>query len=229
MNSPLSIAIDGPVAAGKGDIAARLANELHITYVYTGAMYRMLALACIEKHISLKDPKRIVTLLSEVTLDLVEPDSDSPYAYKALLDGIDVSERITEHDTAMGAAEVSIIPEVRAFMVKRQQELALGKRVVMEGRDIGLRVLPHAQLKIYLTASLVERAKRRLLQWKEKGIRKALDEVIEHTKQRDTQDMTREIDPLQKLSTAWELDTTNMTKDEVILQIKTELKKRNLL
>ena len=229
MNSPLSIAIDGPVAAGKGDIAARLANELHITYVYTGAMYRMLALACIEKHISLKDPKRIVTLLSEVTLDLVEPDSDSPYAYKALLDGIDVSERITEHDTAMGAAEVSIIPEVRAFMVKRQQELALGKRVVMEGRDIGLRVLPHAQLKIYLTASLVERAKRRLLQWKEKGIKKSLDEVIEDTKQRDTQDMTREIDPLQKLSTAWELDTTNMTKDEVILQIKTELKKRNLL
>ena len=229
MNSPLSIAIDGPVAAGKGDIAARLANELHITYVYTGAMYRMLALACIEKHISLKDPKRIVTLLSEVTLDLVEPDSDSPYAYKALLDGIDVSERITEHDTAMGAAEVSIIPEVRAFMVKRQQELALGKRVVMEGRDIGLRVLPHAQLKIYLTASLVERAKRRLLQWKEKGIKKSLDEVIEDTKQRDTQDMTREIDPLQKLSTAWELDTTNMTKDEVIWEIKTELKKRNLL
>ena len=226
---PLHIAIDGPVAAGKGDIAARLAKELHLTYIYTGAMYRMLALACIEKHISLKDPKRILSLLNEITIDLVESDPDSPYAYKALLNGKDVSERITQHDTAMGASDVSSVPEVRVFMIRCQQELAQGKRVVMEGRDIGLRVLPHAQLKIYLTASLEERAKRRWLQWQEKGIEKTLEEVIEDTRQRDTQDMTRAKDPLQKLPDAWELDTTNMAQDEVVSQIKTELKKRNLL
>lgn len=229
MNPPISIAIDGPVGVGKGDIAVRLASDFHLTYIYTGAMYRMLALACIEKQISLKDPKGILTLLDEATIDLVEPDQDSPYAYKALLNGTDVSERITRHDTAMGAAEVSVVPEVREYMVRRQQELAQGKSVVMEGRDIGLRVLPHAHLKIFLTASLEVRAKRRWLQWKEKGIEKTLDEVIKDTKERDTQDITRAADPLQKLPDAWELDTTNMTQDEVVDRIKAELNKRKLI
>lgn len=225
----LQIAIDGPVAAGKGDIAARLAQELHIAYVYTGAMYRMLALACIERRISLKEPKLILSLLNDITIDLVEPDSDSPYAYKALLDGKDVSERITRPDVAMGASDVSVIPQVRTFMVLRQQELAQGRNVVMEGRDIGLRVLPHAQLKIYLTASLEERAKRRWLQWKEKGVDKTLKEIIEDTRKRDAQDMARATDPLQKLPEAWELDTTNMPQVEVVKRIVTELNKRNLL
>ncbi len=229
MSLPLQIAIDGPVAAGKGDIAARLAKDLHLTYIYTGAMYRMLALACIEKHIPLDDTKRILSRLDEIIIDLVEPNADSPYAYRALLNGRDVSERITRHDTAMGAAAVSSIPEVRTFMVKRQQELADGKPAVLEGRDIGLRVLPNAQLKIHLTASLEERSKRRWLQWKEKGIEKSLPEVIEDTMVRDTKDMTRQTDPLQKLPDAWELDTTNMTQELVIEEIKKELRKRNLL
>lgn len=227
--TPLQIAIDGPVAAGKGDIAARLAKELHFTYVYTGAMYRMLALACIEKQISLKDTKRIQSLLKEITLDLVEPDPDSSYAYKALLNGVDVSERITRQDTAMGASDVSLIPEVRLFMVFRQKELAHGQNVVMEGRDIGLRVLPEAQFKIYLTASLKERATRRWKQCKEKGIEKTLDEVTEDTRVRDEQDMIRATDPLQKLPDAWELDTTGMTQEAVIEHIKLELKSRQLL
>lgn len=227
--TPLQIAIDGPVAAGKGDIAGRLAKELGLLYIYTGAMYRMLALACIEKDIPLKDPERVLPLLQTISIELVEPDPNSQYAYKALLDDVDVTERITEQDAAMGASDVAVIPEVRQFMVSRQQEIAESKRVVMEGRDIGLRVLPQAQLKIYLTASVEERGFRRWLQFKEKGIQKSRDEVLADTKLRDDQDMTRPTDPLQKLPDAWKLDTTGMTQEEVVGRIKEELIKRNLL
>ena len=229
MKPLLSVAIDGPVGVGKGDIASRLARELGLTYIYTGSMYRALALACIDRHIPLTNSTEVLRVMRDVSIELVASDQDSQYPYKVLLDGTDVTERIIEQDVAMGSAHVSVYPEVRACMVERQQEMAQGKRVVMEGRDIGLGVLPQAQLKIYLTASLEERAKRRWLQWKEKGIERSLNEVMNDTKKRDIQDMTRETDPLQKLTDAWELDTTNMTQDEVIWEIKTERKKRNLL
>ena len=227
--TPLQIAIDGPVAAGKGDIAGRLAKELGFLYIYTGATYRMLALACIEKDIPLKDPERVLPLLQTISIELVEPDSNSQYAYKALLDDVDVTERITDQDAAMGASDVAVIPEVRQFMVKRQQEIVQSKKVVMEGRDIGLRVLPEAQLKIYLTASVAERAHRRWLQFQTKGIEKSPDEVLADTELRDNQDTTRPTDPLQKLPDAWELDTTGMTQEEVIARIKEELVRRKLL
>lgn len=227
--TPLQIAIDGPVAAGKGDIAARLAKELGLTYIYTGAMYRALALACLRAGTSTKDPKKVQQLLDKVTIELTQPDASSRDAYKVLLNGEDITERILEPDVAMGASDVSIIPGVRKTMVQRQKELAQGRSVVMEGRDIGLRVLPEAQLKIYLTANLPERAQRRRLQWKAKGITKDLQEVIEDTRLRDTQDMSRATDPLQKLPDAWELDTTKLTQEEVVEKIKQQLKKRHLL
>lgn len=226
---PLQIAIDGPVAAGKGDIAGRLAKELGLLYIYTGAMYRMLALACIEKNILPKDPEKVFSLLSIVSIELVDPDPNSQNLYKALLDGVDVTERITEQDAAMGASDVSTIAEVRQFMVKRQQDIARGHRVVMEGRDIGLRVLPNAQLKIFLTATLEERARRRWEQNKLKRINQSLEEVIEDTKKRDFQDMNRAVDPLRKLPDSWELDTTSLTQPEVIEKIKEELRRRRLL
>ena len=226
---PIQIAIDGPVAAGKGDIAARLAKELHLAYIYTGAMYRMLALACIEQGKSAKDKEFVISLLDIVDIDLSEPEPDSGYAYRAMLDGRDVSDRIVQQDVAMGASDLSIFPEVRVFMVRKQQELAIGKRVVMEGRDIGLRVLPEAQLKIYLTASVNERALRRWKQFQSKGIDKSLEEVIEDTKRRDEQDMKRATDPLQKLDDAWELDTTGLSQEEVVGRIKDELIRRGLL
>ena len=130
---------------------------------------------------------------------------------------------------SQGSSDVSTIPQVRKFMVARQQELARGKSVVMEGRDIGLRVLPQAQLKIYLTASLEERARRRWNQYKTKDPTKTLAQEIDETKIRDTQDTSRAADPLQKLPDAWELDTTDMTQEQVVDAIIQELKRRNLL
>lgn len=225
-NAPLQIAIDGPVAAGKGDIAFRLAKELHLMFINTGVMYRMLALACILRGVSTKDKEKIIEVSRDIHIELA-PSEKQPFI--ALLDGEDVTERITEPDTASGASDVSIIPEVRERMVAIQKNLAKGRRIVMEGRDIGLRVLPDAQLKIYLTASLEERARRRFLQWQEKGIKKPLTEITKEIELRDTQDMKRETDPLQKLPDAWELDTTNVTQDEAVAKIKQELIKRRLL
>lgn len=229
MTHQLHIAIDGPVASGKGDIAGRLAKELQITYIYTGAMYRMLALACIEAGISTKDADLVYQKLQHITLSLRPPTATSLHPFMAVLNDTDVTERIFKQDVAIGSSDVGTIPEVRRWMVARQQEMAQGKSVVMEGRDIGLRVLPNAQLKIYLTASLEERAHRRRLQFEAKGIKKSHEEVLSDTKLRDHQDMTRITDPLQKLPDAWELDTTGMTQEEVVLCIKKELMKRKLL
>lgn len=225
--APLQIAIDGPVAAGKGDIAARLAKALNVVYIYTGAMYRMLALACIRECVGTKDVPKVLDVLGRITIDLGKPSGE--HAITALLNGEDVTDRIMAPDTAQGASDVATIPEVRAIMVARQQKLAEGKSVVMEGRDIGIRVLPNAQLKMYLTASIEERARRRWEQWKKKGIDKPMAEVIEDTRIRDEQDSSRATDPLQKLPDAWELDTTGMSQDQVIEAIVAELTRRNLL
>ncbi len=225
----LQIAIDGPVAAGKGDIAARLAKELHLLYIYTGAMYRMLALACITDGVSTKEEQGVYVVLSKSSIELARPPKGSVETFIAKLNGTDVTARIMEPDVAAGASDVAVFPNVRKEMVIRQQQIADDKPVVMEGRDIGLRVLPHAQLKIFLTASLEERAQRRFDQWKQKGIVVSMDKVIEETKIRDAQDMGRATDPLQKLPDAWELDSTTMTQEEVVREIVKELTKRKLI
>ncbi len=225
----LQIAIDGPVAAGKGDIAARLAKELHLLYIYTGAMYRMLALACIHEQVSLKDENTIMAVLGKSTIELVRPKKGSTATFIAKLNGKDVTERIMEPDAASGASDVSVFPRVRAVMVARQREMAKGQPVVMEGRDIGLRVLPNAQLKVYLTATLEERARRRYEQWKQKGIDHPIKQVIEETRLRDKQDSERATDPLQKLPDSWVLDSTDLSQEEVVDAIVGELRKRRLL
>lgn len=225
----LQIAIDGPVAAGKGDIAARLAKTLGLTYIYTGAMYRALALACIREGVDVKDKKKVIQILSKITLDFGVVDPSKKATFTIFLNKEDVSDAIVEQRVAMGASFVSVIPEVRKTMVALQQKIARGKRVVMEGRDIGLRVLPHAQLKIYLTASVDERARRRFLQWQKKGLKKTYDETLQDTKTRDLNDMTRVTDPLMKLPDAWEFDTTGLSQKDVVIRIIEEVRKRNLV
>jgi len=229
MNAPLHIAIDGPVASGKGDIAARLAKTLELLYIYTGAMYRALALACINRGISCKDEKNVMNILNAASIDIIAPEVNDKYPYVVLLDGVDVSERITKQDTAQGASDVGVLASIRIWMVNRQQQMAKGKRVVMEGRDIGLRVLPEAQLKVYLTASVQVRAQRRYIQWQASGIQKTFEETLSDTKARDLQDTTRSVDPLQKLPDSWELDTTHMNQEDVVMAIIGELKERKLI
>jgi cytidylate kinase len=228
LNKPLQIAIDGPVAAGKGDIAARLAHSLHLVYIYTGAMYRVLALACLRAGVELNDSKNVLDVLSKTVIDFGEVDSSSCRTFTVFLNKEDVTDEILEQRIAMGASDVSVIPEVRKIMVARQQEIARGKRVVMEGRDIGLRVLPNAQLKIYLTASIEERAHRRFLQWQEKKQHKTFEETLKDTKARDLQDMSRKTDPLMKLPDAWEFDTTGLSQEQVVSRIIEEVKTRKL-
>jgi CMP/dCMP kinase len=225
----LQIAIDGPVAAGKGDIAARIARKYSLVYIYTGAMYRALALACIMSNVDFKDEKKVLEVLSHTRIDFGEVDKNSTRTFKILLNGTDVTEEIFTQDAAMGASDVSTIAEVRRIMVAKQQEIAEGKNVVMEGRDIGLRVLPNAQLKIYLTASVEDRAHRRFLQWQEKGVESTFQETLTDTKRRDDQDMNRENDPLKKLPDAWELDTSGLSQDTVITKIDEKLKEKHLI
>jgi cytidylate kinase len=225
----LQIAIDGPVAAGKGDIAARLAKELHLLYIYTGAMYRMLALACINNGISMRDENAVFAVLEKSSIELVRPEKGSKETFVAKLNGQDVTSRIMDPDTANGASDVSVFPRIRKIMVSRQQQMADDQPVVMEGRDIGLRVLPNAQLKIFLNASLEERAKRRQAQWMKKGIDLSMEKVIEETRLRDKQDTERATDPLQKLPDSWELDSTELSQEQVVDCIKQELRLRKLL
>lgn len=229
MKQYLHIAIDGPVGAGKSDISSRLALELGLTYLYTGAMYRALAWVCLTRSISLHDESRVISTLQHTIIDLLPQDRESRYPVKVFVDSRDVTRELFTPTIDTAVPIVSKINLVRKEMVRRQKQMADGRGVVMEGRDIGSRVLPKAQLKIYLTASLEERAKRRWEQIKEKRKDKLLSDVLDETQKRDYEDMTRSVDPLQKIPDAWELDTTGMTQEKVVARIKEELKKRKLL
>lgn len=228
MDNPIQIAIDGEVGSGKSDISNRLAKKLGMTYLYTGAMYRSLALACTREGIAFNDTGKVISLLNKYTFDLRPPSQKSTRGFSAVLNDEDVTNKLFSPLIDQGSSDVSTIPDVRKFMVTRQQEMAKGKSVVMEGRDIGLRVLPHAQLKIYLTASVEERARRRWKQNIKQHIHQSLDRVLEETQKRDKQDKTRIADPLTKVPDAWVLDTTGMSQEQVVAAIIKELKNRNV-
>lgn len=223
---PLQIAIDGPVGSGKSYIASELAKRLGITYLYTGAMYRALALACYRQSIPFKDAASVVPVLHSLSIDLKPADVGSNRPCRVFLNNSEVTEELFTPIIDQGTSDVSTLSEVRKFMVSLQQRMAAGKAVVMEGRDIALRVLPHAQIKIFLTASVEERAKRRYDQYRKKGIEKTYQEILSDTKIRDTQDTTRETDPLQVVPGAWVLDTTAMTPEQVIETIIHRIQQR---
>lgn len=228
-NKSLQIAIDGPVGSGKSDISTRLAKKIGLVYLYTGAMYRAFALACLRDHVTPKDTPHVLPLLTKYSIDLVPPDTKAKRAFKVLLNGKDVTEKLFTPRVDIATSDVSTLPEVRKFMVARQQELAQGKSVVMEGRDIGYRVLPNAQFKIFLTADPRVRARRRFAQYQSKGIKKTFQEVYKDTLLRDDQDKHRAADPLKKLPDAWRLNTSGMNQTQVIAAITGELKRRHLI
>jgi cytidylate kinase len=205
-----AIAIDGPAGAGKSTVARRLAEHLGWTYVDTGAMYRAVGLAAVDSGIELDDEEALTTLVSDLRLDLVDG--------RWFLDGTDISDRIRSPEIARAASMVARSPGVREAMVARQRETARAGDVVMEGRDIGSVVLPDADVKVFLTASLDERARRRDRESASStsttfaGVRDALEA-------RDTADVTRSISPLAPASTAIEIDTTDLSIDEVVQRI----------
>ncbi|MBN2209359.1 MAG: (d)CMP kinase [Candidatus Coatesbacteria bacterium] len=208
----LKVAIDGPCASGKSTIAKLLAQRLGFKLINTGAMYRAVGLLALERGIDPLDEAAVCSILPDIDIDLVGPASSQ----RVILNGRDVTERIAQPDVAKAASDASSLLPVRRELVARQQAMAQEGGVVLEGRDIGTVVLKDAECKFYVTASIEERARRRLKDYEGMGIEKALAEVQDELRQRDQNDMTREHSPLKKADDAIELDTTHLTIDQVI-------------
>lgn len=219
MHQSFQIAIDGPVAAGKGTISRLLAQQLGFLYVDTGAMYRATALLALREGINLDDEDRVVALLEKSKLEMRNPlptkETDGRLT-TVILDGEDVSWAIRTQKCGDGSSKVAVLPKLRRVLVKKQQEIAASQNVVMEGRDITFRVLPDANLKIFLTASIEARAERRHTQYLSKGVNISIEEVIQEIKERDERDMQRDTDPLHIVPDAWVIDTSNLEIEEVV-------------
>ena len=205
------IALDGEAGTGKSTLAKNIAKKYGIVYMDTGAMYRCVTLDMINNNISLEEIEKVSTILDNIKIDMKNEDGED----KFYLNGEDVSKKIREKQVNDLVSQVSHIPVVRERMVDLQRKLAMGKKIVMEGRDIGTNVFPNAQAKIYLTASAEERAKRRFEQNKEKGIDISYEEILKNVIFRDNNDKTSSVAPLKKAEDAYELDTTNYSLEEV--------------
>ena len=216
----LIIAIDGPAGAGKSTIASRLARRLGYVNLESGAMYRALALNAIEWDASFDDEAALLKMAkdSRITLDRIIGGN------RVLLNGKDISARIRERDVTEGASRASVHPKVREWMVARQREMGIGGGVVMEGRDIGTKVFPDADLKIFLDADPVIREQRRLDQQRIIGAPAAA--MAAELRERDRRDRTRAASPLVAAEDAVVLDSTHMTEDEVLDRIEELVEQR---
>ena len=204
----IRIAIDGPGGAGKSTIAKLVGDKLGLEYIDTGAMYRAVGLKLNRKGIKPDDLISISNILEETTIDFVNG--------KIILDGDDVSDIIRTQEISKFASIYSQIPEVRSKLVDIQRRIAAGKSVIMDGRDIGTNVLTDAELKVFLTADSMVRARRRYDEFRSKGVKANLDDIHEEIKDRDYQDMNRKLNPLVQAEDAIRLDTSDMTIDEVV-------------
>lgn len=212
---PITIAIDGPVGAGKSCIAALVAKRLGILYLDTGAMYRAVGLYMLRNGIDPHDAINVAKRAPLVHVDVRYEEGEQ----RVLLGGEDVSEAIRNNEVSMAASAVSAVAVVRHLMVSRQQEIARARSLVMDGRDIGTCVLPEATLKVYLTAAPEERARRRCQQLAQKGVDVPLEQVLSELKARDHADMTRIVSPLRQADDAVLIDSTSLTIEQVVDRI----------
>lgn len=220
------ISIDGPSGSGKGFLASTVAKKIGYLYIDTGAMYRAFGLYVSKNNIDLNDEEKIKEAMNKVSIDFTYDENNNLRTY---LNGKDVSDEIRTEQVGMLASVVSAVPYVRHDMIERQRKLAGKNNVIMEGRDIGSVVFKDAELKIFLTASIEERAKRRFHDLLDKGRKVTYGEVLEIMKKRDEQDLTKEISPLVKTDDMIEIDTTFMSKDEVIDKVIELVKKKGLV
>ena len=211
MNDIISIAIDGPSGAGKSTLARRCAAAFGFLYADTGAIYRTVGLAAVRAGIDRKDEQAIIALLPTLWIEMKYDEDGEQRMY---LNGEDVSDAIRMPEISIAASDVSALPVVRQFLLEMQRSLARTQSVLMDGRDIGTVVLPDADLKVFLTASAEERARRRVLQLEEKGVTEDYEKVLQEIRYRDEQDMNRETAPLRQAEDAVLLDTTELSYDE---------------
>ncbi len=228
MSDKFQIAIDGPVASGCSTVARLLAKRLGFLYVDTGAMYRMVALLALRHEVDPKDESKVTALVKDADLNLRQPvaEEQDGRLITALLNGEDVSWLIRTEEINQIVPKVAALPAVRKLLVKKQQEIAQRTDVVMEGRDITYRVLPEANLKIYLTASEVIRAKRRQLEEQARGLDVSFEETYQRLLERDRQDKERAVDPLKIVEGAWVIDTSELKINEVVDLIKAKVDAR---
>ena len=205
----ISIAIDGPSAAGKSTIAKIVAKKLDYVYIDTGAMYPCVGYYCLENNVDLHDENAVTQALDNIKIEMNS-------ANQVFLNQEDVSAKIRHDRISMAASVVSTYQEVRNFLVLQQRQMASQGGVILDGRDIGTVVLPDAQLKIYQVASSKTRAKRRYLENLQRGLEADLDTIQKEIEQRDYQDIHRKISPLKKADDAIEIDTSDLSLEEVV-------------
>ena len=215
-----NIAIDGPAGAGKSTIAKKVSAELSFIYVDTGAMYRAIALYLLRKEIRTDDSEIVKQALKEIEIAIQYVEGEQ----RVLLNGEDVSGKIRTEEVGNMASKAAALPCVREKLLELQRNLAKEHDVVMDGRDIGTNILPQAQLKIYLTASVDTRANRRYKELQEKKVDCDLEEIKKDIEQRDYQDMHRETAPLIQAKDAIYLDSSDLTIDQVVEKIKSLVK-----
>ena len=210
-----NVAIDGPAGAGKSTIAKLVAKEKGYIYVDTGAMYRGLAVHFLKKGLSGDDKKAVIDACDDAKVTIGYENG----IQQIYLNGENITEQLRTEKVGNMASKTSVIPEVRAKLLELQRSLAREKDVIMDGRDIGTNILPDADVKIYLTASVETRAKRRYEELSAKGEHITLEKIMTDIKERDHRDMTREVAPLKQAEDANLVDSSNMTIDEVVRTI----------
>lgn len=210
-DKPFSVAIDGPSGAGKSTLARRAAARFGFVYVDTGAIYRCVGLSCLRRGIDTKDADAVEAILPELQIRMAYNDAGEQ---RMFLGDEDVSAEIRMPEVSIAASDVSAKPAVRAFLLDMQRDMARKTSVIMDGRDIGTVVLPDAALKIFLTASSEARARRRLLELRQKGVETSFEEVLRDIEYRDEQDSSRAAAPLKQAEDAVLLDTSEIGLEE---------------
>lgn len=226
MKDNIQIAIDGPAGSGKGTLALILAKKLNAVHIYTGGMYRALALYCLKNNIDINNEEDVVKALENVNIDL---KTNNDATTRIILNGEDITEDITLIEVSNAVPVVSRYEKVRSEMVKKQRIIAEGKKSIMEGRDIATVVLPNAEMKIFLDADVDIRAKRRFEQLKEKNPNVTIEDIKRDVIERDKKDEERSLSPLKPTEDSFIIDTTNDKVEDTVEKVMSELKRRELL